>query len=606
MTAKWAGRAVVRARATVGSWLPAPCGKCNRTVEPGSPWVVGHVRSRAAYPELTWDVSNWRPEHKACSDRTGQAAVIEKARLEGASGVFSPEVEAGQPPLRPVSLRATGKPLETRSDLSWDAGRLSQSPWLIPYLDVPGDASAPLYMSPPPPDAVGSYGPEAIEWIEKVENKRLRWWQKLAVVRQLEHRADGSLVHRTLLESGPRRIGKSVKLRGLALWRLEKGAELFGETQLVMHTGSDVAICREIQQKAWRWAEDVAGWSVTRANGKEQIQSLSDDRWLVRSQDAVYGYDVTLALVDEGWNVKPGTVDEGLEPATMERSSAQVHLTSTAHRRATSLMKSALVDALTGTEGDPETLVLIWAAPFGSDPTDPAVHRAASPHWTEDRRKMIARKLEKALAGEVDPDADDPDPMAGFVAQYLNVWPLGLRGRQRGTPVVSETEWRALNAGPPPVALPDAAAIEAWFSDGVSLALSWRDGDRVLVSATEHADLPEAVEALGESGFTGYVTVGASLVDDPALKKVRKRKGQARTGATAGELSRLLAEGAVRHDGSEYLAKQVLDLRTMPGADGPRMVSHGRADAVKAIVWCITRTRLAPNGQLRIITASTD
>ena len=61
-----------------------------------------------------------------------------------------------------------------------------------------------------------------------------------------------SIMDREVLESAPRRAGKSVRLRGLMLWRMEHGDALFGETQTIMHTGSDVAICREIQRGAWR------------------------------------------------------------------------------------------------------------------------------------------------------------------------------------------------------------------------------------------------------------------------------------------------------------------------------------------------------------------
>lgn len=307
------------------------------------------------------------------------------------------------------------------TNLAWDPARLAAYEWLRPLVAVPEDASPPLAMSLPPADAVGSYGAGAVEWIESEQRIRLRWWQRLAITRQLEHREDGSLCHRVVVESAPRRAGKSVRVRGLALWRMAH-PELFGEVQTVIHTGSDVAICREIQRGAWRWATEIADWTVTRGNGKEAIETPDGDRWLVRAQDAVYGYDVCLGIVDEGWKVKPDTVSEGLEPATLERLSPQLHLTSTAHRRATSLMRSWLQTALTG--DDPEVLLLLWAAPAGSDPGDPEVWRAASPHWSEDRRRMIAKKYAKALAGEADPHADDPDPMAGFTAQYLNIWPL--------------------------------------------------------------------------------------------------------------------------------------------------------------------------------------
>src|SRR3546814_11952612 len=62
--------------------------------------VVGHIKSRAAHPELTWDPSNWRIEHRKCSDRTGQAAVIEKAKAEALR-------DAGVTPVFPTTGEAT-------------------------------------------------------------------------------------------------------------------------------------------------------------------------------------------------------------------------------------------------------------------------------------------------------------------------------------------------------------------------------------------------------------------------------------------------------------------------------------------------------------------
>lgn len=606
MSNSWGGRRVAQARAYVARGLPAPCGKCTETVTRQDRWVVGHTKSRALHPELTWEPTNWQPEHRACSDSSGQAAVIEKARAEGAAAAHGAVFPTGhphrQPPPLPFSLPASrhrqAGPWEPRSDLLWDVGRLAEYPWLRPFLEIPEDAAPPLCMSLPPDDAVDSYGAVAIEWIEETQRITLRWWQRLAITRQLEHREDGSLCHRNVVESAPRRAGKSVRVRGLALWRMAH-PELFGEPQTVVHTGSDIAICREVQRGCWPWAEGVAGWTVTRANGKEAVETPEGDRWLVRAQTAVYGYDVCLAIVDEGWDVQPDTVSEGLEPATLERLSPQLHLTSTAHRKATSMMRSRLQAALT-TE-DPDTLLLLWAAPIGSDPADPEVWRAASPHWSEDRRLYIANKYAKAVAAEADPQADDLDPMAGFTAQYLNIWRLDVTGKERGNPVTSSENWDAL-IDQAPIDLPQSAALESWFGSGVSLALGWRVEGRVVVSVQDFADLAEAVSALKVSGFRGFATVGASLLEDPALSGVRCHKGQGRTGSAVQELQRLLADGLVLHDGADHLTGQVMSARTLPGADGPRMVSSGRADAIKAAVWVVASCRKRPTGRQRIIT----
>ncbi|MBI4941866.1 MAG: HNH endonuclease [Actinobacteria bacterium] len=455
-------------------------------------------------------------------------------------------------------------------------------------------------MTRPHPSATGSYGEQACAWIESTQRITLRWWQRLAITRQLEHDEAGRLVWRVVVESAPRRAGKSVRLRGVALWRLEHGAALFGEPQLVMHCGKDVAIVREIQRAAWRWAEDVAGWTVTKGNGKEALETPNGDRWLARAMHSVYGYDVSLGMVDEGWGVDPAAVDEGMEPATLERPSPQLHLTSTAHRQATSLMRRRISAALSG--ADPDTLLLLWAAAPGADAGDPETWRAASPHWTEARGRMIATKYAAALAGEVDPEADDLDPMAGFEAQYLNRWQLRPVLALAGSPVVDEQDWRAL-AVVPPARPPDAVAVEGWPGEGVAVARAWRVGERAVVSVADALDAPEAAALVAGYRCRRRPVVGASLAEDPVwARRATPETGPVRS--SVAELSGLLRDDAVRHDGGDFLTEQVLGLRTTPGADGPRMRSTGRADAVKAVVWAARSARVARRGPQRILLPS--
>ena len=51
-----------------------------------------------------------------------------------------------------------------------------------------------------------------------------------------------------------RQLGKSWLLRELWLWRIHQG-ERFGEPQDVLHTGKDVAVCKEVQRPARIWAK---------------------------------------------------------------------------------------------------------------------------------------------------------------------------------------------------------------------------------------------------------------------------------------------------------------------------------------------------------------
>lgn len=610
MTQQWAGRKVTAARTVVAGWLPMQCGRCPRIVDGTEPWVVGHKLSRALHPELTWEPSNWQPEHRACSDKSAQAAVIEKARAEGAAleraGAFFPAAQGDESPRTfPNTHTGPQDAAPGREGLTWPELCRDAPEWLEPYLEVPGDAAPPLWVSSVHPEAVGSYGPAAIEWmeatvVERGQPLRLRWWQRLAIVLQLQHRADGTLCWRVILESGPRRIGKSVRLRAMALWRLQHGPIMFEPEQLVLHTGKDLAIVREVMRKAWAWADPREEWDCKRGMTEPEVSYLGVNRWVARSKDSTTGYDACLALCDEAWDVPPAAIDDDLEPTMLERESPQLVLTSTAHRRATSLMRGRITDALAVDDG--ETMLLVWCARPGADPGAESTWRASSPHWSEDRRKMMASKYAKAVAGETDPEADDPDPMQGFLAQYLNRWTFRKALVRRGSVAVGEQAWLDLLEEIPD-GVPAAAAVESWFEAGVSLALAYRLGERVVVTTSAHPDLAAAITAAKASGHRGRLTVGASLLGDPALKGVGTRKGEGRVLAAVQELQRLVAEDVVRHDGGDHLTSQVLDLRTLPSTDGPRMASSGRADAVKAAVWAIDSARKAQSGKPRVVVA---
>lgn len=352
--------------------------------------------------------------------------------------------------------------LEARDDPMTAVRELS---WLKPLRKVPANASPPLAMSGPHPKAVGSYGPGCVKWAKAELGVTLRWWQALAISRQLEHDEDGVLVWREIVESGSRRIGKSVRLRTVALWRLQN-AERFNETQLAMLVSKDLAVGKEIHRGAWRWAEQK-GWSVTRLNGAQEVETRDGDRWLLRAPNAAYGYDVGYGQVDESWDVDPMAITDGIEPALLERESPQLHLTSTGHAKATSLMRRRLVAALR--DADPDVLLLFWGARPGADIADEKTWRASSAHWTKQRRDLIARKYAAALAGDAEPEFDDPDPLRGFAAQYLNVWPGLLQGRGDGI----FPKWSSLAVAkkrePAPAALGIAADLEgAWLSLGAS------------------------------------------------------------------------------------------------------------------------------------------
>lgn len=465
-------------------------------------------------------------------------------------------------------------------------------PWMESLREIPDDASPPLAMSGPHPRAIGSYGPECIDWLKRELKITLRWWQALAITRQLEHDEAGQLVWREIVESGPRRIGKSTRLRGVALWRIDN-AELIGETQLVMLVSKDLAVGKEIHRGAWRWAENrEPKWKVIRLGGAQEVEKPDESRWLLRADTAVYGYDVGYGQVDESWAVDPTSITDGLEPAMLERHWPQLHLTSTAHVRASSLMRRRLVAALK--DADPDVLLLFWGAPPGADLESEETWRAASPHWTEERRLLIARKFAAAKAGESEPEFDDPNPVRGWAAQYLNVWPLLLSSAAQ-TGILPR--WHLLGSDAPAKRKPAALGIAANLtgthvtlgaaSGGkrrhlkVIMRVPFADQDKLIAKAVKLQRKHRCSIALDEKGPA--TTLVPALEDAGAVVDVY---GLNEWIQACSDIKKAVTDGAVWHSNQLELNDQVRDAgwRTV----GDRQVFKRKTvdiDSLESVTW---------------------
>ncbi len=270
--------------------------------------------------------------------------------------------------------------------------------------------------------ATGSLGPVFIQWAAMRSGKPLRWWQRLAATRMLETDKDGKLVWETILLTVPRQLGKSWLLRELAFWRMHQG-ERFGEPQDVLHTGKDLEICVEVQRPARVWAKQRPEYRVREANGRVEIELLSDgSRWKLHAKESVYGFSVSLATADEAWKVKPQVIEEGVDPTMVEREQPQLLLVSTAHRMSTSLMLGRRSVALKELEAGEGILLIEWSAPPGAPIDEPDVWRQASAQWSPRREQTVRDRLAAALAGTLRAE-DEPDPIESFRAQWLNQWP---------------------------------------------------------------------------------------------------------------------------------------------------------------------------------------
>src|SRR5262249_17022503 len=222
----------------------------------------------------------------------------------------------------------------------------------------------------------------------------------------------------TMILTMARQLGKSWLLRELLVWRMQQRPR-FGEPQDVLHTGKDLAVCKEVIRPALFWALERPEFAVRRGAGEMEIEFLQDhSRWLLRAKASVYGYSVSVGAVDEAWKVQPQIVDEGLAPGMVEREQPQLWLISTAHREATALMLTRRQVALSNLESGEGGLLIEWSAPRAGEIDDVDGWRLASPHWTAQRQRLVGKQLEAALAGEAEISADEADPGGAVPGQW--------------------------------------------------------------------------------------------------------------------------------------------------------------------------------------------
>jgi hypothetical protein len=451
-------------------------------------------------------------------------------------------------------------------------------------------------MTPPHPAAVGTYGWDAVDRA-KARGVDLRWWQKLALVRLLEHDSMGLLVWLDALLSTARQVGKSVTLRELALWRLH-AEPLFAEEQLILHTGKDLSSCREVQRPARAWAK-AQGYTVREANNQEEIGTPDGSRWLLRGQGSVYSYAATLAVADEAWGVASQTVDEGLEPTLAERVNGQLVLFSTAHRRCTALVPLRRAAAMARWGNPGASLLLEWSATRDADIADRDAWRLASPHWGPGRERLLESKLARTQAGHSE-DPDEDDPVESFRSQFLNVWPARrLVSTTRSEPLVDADTWQqAADLFAPVPDGPLVLAVEDYFGLGAASAAAGvlPDG-RVVTWGALH---PSRLDAYAWCAFAAGRREGCRLLVGASLPKAEaedampeglpvEHAGSGHTAAAFPFLRSLVRAGRVAHSGSDDLLAQVRAVRVVPTATSGLAVAHKgiRADLLKATAWAV-------------------
>ena len=460
-------------------------------------------------------------------------------------------------------------------------------PWIKALGEPPGDVTLPRIMSGPHPRAFGSFGADLADYALNRHGLALRWWQRFALERLLEHDVEGELVWDEGIISTARQVGKSTALRALALFRMER-PDLFG-TDLVMSLATSLKVAAELQRPSRIWAARTGEFKAFGGAAYVAIERLADDqRWVVAAAASSHSYTVGLMAVDEAWGIPPALIEDHAEPTLLAASHPQLLFTSTAHPDATPLMLDRRRAALAELTEPASRLIVEWSAdPDVVDLDDVEVWRQASPEWTSQRERLMRKSLSTAMAKR---------DVASFRAQYLNVWPRPGELSEKNPALVDANAFlSAGGAGPVGMTWP-VVALEDNFAGGGALVLAEAEGGQIRVTGELFADRAEAYTRaawiLERAGGGGRFLFGASLAEEAELDEIPvqpEARGGVETRRALAVFASLWRQRRVTFDrDAGDLCRLVLAARTASTSTGPTLsMDFGRIDAVRAAVWAI-------------------
>jgi hypothetical protein len=357
-------------------------------------------------------------------------------------------------------------------------------------------------------------------------------------------------------------------------------AARFDEEQLILHTAQNLAVAREIQRPARLWAMDES-YKVRLSHGNEEIEHPDGSRWMIRGSESVYGYSVSMGLIDEAWGVKPEVADDGLLPTMIERISSQLYLVSTAHTEATDLMVKNRREALEQMFEPKSTLIMEWSAHKECEPFDEDSWREASPHWDP--------KIRDFIAGKVDSE--------GFRSQWLNIW--AKSAEDKNNYLIPTQLWD--EAAMPDLEIPADAeciiAIDDYFGMGGSLAVAWADENKTIYVTGQvferMADVWIRAAEISSTRPKSTILAGVTITADPnvsAMPVPVQGAGTKESRSSFALLRELVTERQIRHANTHDLNNQIIEMIVNPAQAGgltPAISEQRRTDLVKVSGWAI-------------------
>jgi phage terminase large subunit-like protein len=443
----------------------------------------------------------------------------------------------------------------------------------------------------------GTHGPQAAEWLKSVYGMDLFAWQRYALNRALEYDIEGRLIWSAVVITVGRQSGKSWLSRGLCLWRLHH-ADLFGETQTVLHVANKRSTALEVMRPAGLWATEVYGKKAVKwGNEAAGIELPTGDRWLIHAANdsAGVGYSCSMVFCDEAWKIPQSVISDSIAPTMVMREQPQIYLVSTAGDSQSDLMQNYRQRALDRLDDEEPSSVLLleWSAPAEADPSLVETWKWGSPEWSDKRELFLAEQWARIEE-------------SAFRRQYCNQW------------VIRSDHWlldKWWNGTLDPEALLDqgavwSVAVETDF-DGmghaVAIAAPNADG-HIVIRVTTHrtiAEVDKQLEKIRAEHPSIYVQVTPGYVDR-LRQKFDALVGQREAVSATQVLQDLFSRQQLRHDGSQVLQEHFANSKISMRQGGWVLTAPmGRNGiyAARAVMFAVSQAAKAPRSVATIYTS---
>ena len=257
----------------------------------------------------TNDLDNLRPAHRTCNSAKGSR---DKAKADQQrNAARNQKITTQGPKLFFDTKSSTPTPFSSlsESELAGTGGNRRELAGSVPVAsDLPRLAT-------PVPKGL-SYGPQVVDWADRILGKRLMAWQRHALNVALTVDDDGRFVSSKVLVSVGRQNGKTTLMEALIGWLLTEFPKIEGRKISILSTAHELDLAVESFLELADILKDGFGAKVTYAYGRNQVVMADGSIWKVKaSTGKKHGGTWDFILGDELWSLSEAAVFGALLPS---------------------------------------------------------------------------------------------------------------------------------------------------------------------------------------------------------------------------------------------------------------------------------------------------